>query len=184
MDLPSLIKLVAAIRESGDSRKLVLFGSASVLASYPDLGTDENSMVRRSRDADFVLDPWDEELALRIHERVGARKSFDVEFGFYADIIRPMAYENFPPGWEDRAVPLADCRRVICLEPHDMAVAKCFPARPKDRALLVALIRAGRLQPPVLRERLSSMPLTEAWIVKTHRFLQETAAEAGQPLPR
>lgn len=162
MDLPTLIHLVSAVRESGDDRKLVLFGSSSVLASYPDLGEDENSLVRRSRDADFVLDPWDDDLAVKIHHRVGARHSFDLEFGYYADIIRPMAYENFPPGWESRAVPLPGCPGVICLEPHDMAVAKCFPARPKDRALIIALMQAGRLQAPVIKERLSSMPLTEA----------------------
>jgi hypothetical protein len=183
MDVPSLIKLVSAIREAGCDRKLILFGSCSALASYPDLGTMEGSAVRHSRDADFVLDPWDDDVARQIHDRVGARKSFDVEHGFYADIIRPMAYENFPPGWQERLVPLAGCAGVFCLEPHDMAVAKCFPARPKDRALLVALIQAGRLSPPVIRERLSGMPLTEAWIVRSHRFLQETAAAAGQPLP-
>ncbi len=184
MDVPSLIKLVSAIRIAGYDRDLILFGSCSALASYPDLGTTEGSAVRHSRDADFVLDPWDDNLAREIHEVVGARQSFDLEHGFYADIIRPLAYENFPPGWQERLVPLEGCPGVFCLEPHDMAVAKCFPARPKDRDLLVALIKARRLSPTVIKERLSSMALTEAWIVKSHRFLHETAEAAGQPLPR
>ena len=184
MDIPSLIKLVAAIRDTGFDQRLILFGSSSALASFPDLGTADDSLVRLSRDADFVLEPWDDSVALQIHERVGARKSFDVEHGFYADIVRPMAFENFPPGWNDRLVGLEGCPGVFCLEPHDMAVAKCFPARLKDRQLLVALMLAGRLDPHIMQERLSSMPLTEAWIVKSHRFLHEVAAEAGQPFPK
>ena len=76
MDLPSLIKLVSAIREAGCHRNLILFGSSSALASYPDLGTDEDSSVRHSRDADFVLDPWEDGMARQIHEQVGAGKPF------------------------------------------------------------------------------------------------------------
>ncbi len=64
-----------------------------------------------------------------------------------------------------------------------MAVAKCFPARPKDRELIVALLQTGRLMAPVLNERWSSMALAGAWIVKSHRFLHETAALAGFPVP-
>lgn len=183
MDVPSLIKLISAIRHTGYDGRLVLFGSSSTLASYPDLGEVENSMVRHSRDADFVLDPWDEAVAMEIHGQVGARKSFDQEHGFYADIVRPLAFENFPPGWQDRLVPLEGCPNVFCLEPHDMAVAKCFPARPKDRALLVALIATDRLSPAVIQQRLSDMQLREAWIVKCDRFLREVAAEGGKPLP-
>ena len=73
-----------------------------------------------------------------------------------------MAFENFPPGWDSRLVALEGCLGVFCLEPHDMAVAYCFPARPKDRQLLVSLISAGRLDPLIIKERLSSMLLTEA----------------------
>ena len=183
MDLPSLIKLVSAIREAGCHRNLILFGSSSALASYPDLGNDEDSAVRHSRDADFVLDPWEDGMARQIHEQVGAGKPFDIAHGFYADIIRPMACENFPPGWQGRLVPLEGCGGVFCLELHDRAVAKCFPARKKDHDLLAALIGAGRLSPPVMKERLSSMALTEAWIVKSHRFLHGVAEAGGHPLP-
>lgn len=177
--LKHLAGVAAAIARNG---RIVVFGSSSILASYPKADTDYD-LIRRSRDADFVLDPYDETTARIAHDALGADSVFDQEHGYHADIIRPMAYENFPPGWQDRLVPLAGCAGVFCLEPHDMAVAKCFPARPKDRALLVALIQAGRLSPPVIRERLSSMALTEAWIVRSHRFLEETAAAAGQPLP-
>jgi hypothetical protein len=182
MHLKALKHLASIASAISGEAKIVVFGSSSLLASYPEADT-EYEMIRRSQDADFVLDPWKDEIALVAHDALGADSVFEEQNGYHADIIRPMAYENFPPGWESRAVPLPGCPGVICLEPHDMAVAKCFPARPKDRALIIALMQAGRLQAPVMKERLSSMPLTEAWIVKTHRFLHETAAEAGFPLP-
>ena len=183
MHLAALKHMAAmAVSIAGNSR-IVVFGSASLLGSYPSADLDYE-LIRRSGDADFVLDPWEDEVALLAHESLGVDSEFDKENGYHADIIRPMAFENFPPGWDDRLVGLEGCPGVFCLEPHDMAVAKCFPARPKDRQLLVALMLAGRLDPHIMQERLSSMPLTEAWIVKSHRFLHEVADEAGQPLPK
>lgn len=72
MDLPTLKRLVEAIRSRACDQRLILFGSASLLGSFPEMGERE-TMVRLSRDADFVLDPWDEELALAVHHVVGAR---------------------------------------------------------------------------------------------------------------
>ena len=178
--LKHLAAVAAAIAQEG---RIVVLGSSSILGTYPEADSDYE-WVRLSRDADFVLDPYDDGTARIAHDALGVDSVFDQQYGYYADIIRPMAYENFLPGWQDRLVPLEGCAGVFCLEPHDMAVAKCFPARKKDHDLLAALIGAGRLSPPVLKERLSSMALTEAWIVKSHRFLHGVAEAAGQPLPR
>ncbi len=67
-----------------------------------------------------------------------------------------------PPGWEDRLVPLADCAGVFCLEPHDYAVAKLRAGRPKDLALLTALLATGRLAAGTVRERLDRTQMPEA----------------------
>lgn len=133
MDIASLRKLISAIRAKAPDRPLILFGSASSLGSFPELGEQEG-WIRRSNDADFVLDPWDEELAFSIHNEVGREKSYDQTTGHHADIVRPIAFENFPPGWHDRLVPLDGCPGVFCLEPHDMAVAKLFAGRPGTSA--------------------------------------------------
>ncbi len=177
--LKQMAKLALSIAGEG---RIVVFGSASLLGTFPCADLD-CELIRRSGDADFVLDPWDDDVAMLAHHSLGVDSKFDQDNGYHADIIRPMAFENFPPGWDGRLVSLEDCPGVFCLEPHDMAVAKCFPARTKDRQLLVALMIAGRLDPIIIKERLSGMPLTEAWIVRSHRFLHEAAAAAGQPLP-
>jgi hypothetical protein len=175
MDLASLTLLVAAIRAHARDHRLIVFGSGSLLASFPDLG-ECDSMVRHSRDADFLLFPWNEELALEIHRTVGADYSFDREHGFYADIVRPFATENFPPDFESRLVPLDGCPNVFCLDPHDMAVAKLMVGRPKDIALLADLARQQRLDLDRVAALLRRTPLTEAMIVKTRRVLDEVRA--------
>lgn len=182
MDIPTLKRIVQAIRTKASDQRLVLFGSASLLGSFPEMGEQE-TMVRLSRDADFVLDPWDDDMALAVHHLVGARHAFDLEHGYYADIVRPMAFENFPPGWEQRLLPLEGCARVFCLEPHDMAVAKLFAGRPKDVTLLSELIREGLLDVDMLAKRLFATPMTEAWIVRTDLKLREVAEKGGKPLP-
>ena len=183
MDLPSLISLILEIRNFAPTQRLVVFGSGSLLASFEQLGT-EDSLVKRSRDADFIMFPWDEVLEQDIHRHIGADFVFDQKFGYHADIIRPIVTENFPPGWEERLVPLAGMENVFCLEPHDMAVAKLFAGRPKDISLLTDLVKAQRLRALTVFERLCATPMTEAMIVKTHQRLQQVADLAGVKVPR
>lgn len=103
MHLAALKHMAAmAVSIAGNSR-IVVFGSASLLGSYPSADLDYE-LIRRSGDADFVLDPWEDEVALLAHESLGVDSEFDKENGYHADIIRPMAFENFPPGWDDRLV--------------------------------------------------------------------------------
>lgn len=183
MDIPSLTKLVLAIRKQAPTQRLIVFGSGSLLGSFAQLGV-EDSLVKKSRDADFVMLPWDEQLAHAIHAEVGADFQFDRDHGFYADLVRPMALDNFPPGWEDRLIPLEGMENVFCLEPHDMAVAKLFAGRPKDISLLTDLFKSGRLNAKTVFDRLFATPMTEALIVKTHQRLQLAADQAGVVVPR
>lgn len=142
----------------------------------------EHEWIHRPDDADFVLDPYDEVTGRIAHDSVGRDSELEVAKAYHADIVRPIAYENFPPGWQDRLVPLEGCAGVFCLEPHGLAVAKLFAGRPKDMGLLTALIRMGRLDPGEIQRRLREMEMPEAWIVRTHRFLREAAA-GGKELP-
>ena len=87
-----------------------------------------------------------------------------------------MAFENFPPDWRMRTIPLAEGEDVWCLEPHDMAAAKCIAGRPKDVEQLAGLAAKGKLDLDLVYKRISSMPLIEKMIVKANATLTQVRA--------
>lgn len=178
--LKHLAGVAMAITRCG---RIIVFGSSSLFGSIPE-ADEEFELIRNSLDADFVLDPFDEAIAKVTHDALGRTSPFEQQFGYHADIVRPLAYENFPDDWETRVVPLAGCKGVLSLEPHDMAVAKLLAGRPKDFNLLTDLIRAGPLDPSIIRDRLRGTAMTEVWIRRTHERLYEIAEAGGHPLPR
>lgn len=177
--LKRMADIVRAIQRGG---RVVVFGSSSLFGTYPGANS-EHEWIHRSDDADFVLDPFDDSTARIAHDAVGRDSELESATGYHADIIRPIAFENFPPGWQDRLVPPDGWPGVFCLEPHDMAVAKLFPGRPKDIGLLADLIRMGRLDPVEVQRRLREMEMMEKWIVRSHAVLREAASAGGKPLP-
>ncbi|MCW1925915.1 hypothetical protein OKA05_25375 [Luteolibacter arcticus] len=180
MRLDSLKHLARAANGLAETKRLVVFGSASLLATFPELGDDYGGPLSKTFDANFVPEPWDDEMAHLLHVTLGKNEDFHIHFGYYADIIRPVVFEQFPKGWEDRLVPVPGVERALCLDPHDMAAAKCQAGRPKDIELLVLLFETGRLVPDLVRERLREVPMREAAIVASHRVLDEAIRRAGE----
>src|SRR5262245_37511128 len=116
MDLPTLNLLIDVIRSKAPEQDIIIFGSGSLLAWFQELGLDEDSLVRRSRDVDFLLDPWEKPLADSIRTIVAANGSFHLQYGYYADIASPAIIENFSPGWRDRVKFLEGHRGVCAIE--------------------------------------------------------------------
>jgi hypothetical protein len=179
MRLDTLKHLARAVAGTSEAERVVVFGSASLLPSFPELGDDHGGPLMKTFDADLIPTPFDEEMGKLLHLTFGKSRPFHIHFGYYADIIRPFAFEEFPKGWEDRLVPLPDVERVFCLEPHDMAAAKCQAGRPKDVELLSLLIATGRLDPAEVKERLYLVPMREAMIVRSHNVLKEAVERAA-----
>ncbi len=183
MRLDTLKHLARTACSIADESKVIVFGSASLLPTFPELGDDHGGPLAKTNDADFIVEPWDEEVGVVLDGTLGEGEPFHNHFGYYADIIRPIAFEQFPKGWEDRLVPLPGVERVFCLDPHDMAAAKCQAGRPKDVELLAFLIATGKLDPAEVKERLYLVPMREAMIVRSHNILKEAVARAAE-LPR
>jgi hypothetical protein len=179
MRLDSLKHLARAASSLAEPERLVVFGSASLLATFPELGDDHGGPLAKTFDADFVPEPWDDERAHLLHVTLGKNEEFHIHFGYYADIIKPVVFEQFPKGWEERLIPVPGVEHALCLDPHDMAAAKCQAGRPKDIELLVLLLTTGRLKPDLVRERLREVPMREATIVTSHRVLDEVILRAG-----
>ena len=171
MRLDSLKHITRAVCAMLDGDRLVVFGSASLLASYPDLGELKDGPLMSTYDVDLIPYPFEEEVGMMLDESFGEDRVFHQRFGYHADIVRPKVTGTFPDGWEDRLLLLEEGTPVFCLEPHDMAAAKCLIARDKDRTQLSFLLSHGYLDFALLKLRLSEIKLTPQMIVKSHRFL-------------
>lgn len=129
--------LRAAGRVSGQ-RQFVIIGSQSLHGTYPDL---PDSIVR-SAEVDLI--------ASRNPDRtewlnaIGVHSPFHESFGYYADPV-DEATATLPRGWKARLVrlPPGDTEGVqgLCLDPHDLAIAKYVARREKDLAFNRELAR-------------------------------------------
>lgn len=178
MDLRALIHLTKVAGAVSLQSQIVVLGSSSLLASFADLGEPGNLLVP-TYDADLLIAEMDDRSAKALGEIIGEDSQFREHFGYYADLLRLAITDVLPPGWEERLVPLQECAGVFCLEPHDLAVAKLRAGRPKDLALLTALVSTGRLNAGTVRERLDQTPMPEAAIVITYRGLRQVEAACG-----
>lgn len=177
MDFGKLAHLVRMAQALAPQQRIVLFGSMCVLVKYPGIA-EETALYQITYDADFIPEPWDDDLGKFMNDTMGKESDFRDRYTYYADIVRPAAFEQFPPGFQDRLVPIDGFQNAYALEIHDMAVAKLWAGRPKDIALLGALLHLGKIDQDTMAKRLWDTPMEEKWIVKTHQVLDHVIAEA------
>jgi hypothetical protein len=158
-ELAHLLRAASTI--SGRDEILVI-GSQSILGSF-----DEDELpdpATLSREADFAFwDDADERIADKVDGAIGEMSAFDLGNGYYAQGVS-VTTATLPVGWRDRLVQFsptsANGAVAMCLEPHDLALAKLVARREKDLAFVAALIAAQLLDIAVLRERAESMPVS------------------------
>lgn len=122
--------LRAAGRITGE-KQLVVVGSQSLHGRYPDVADE----IVHSAEVDLI--------AKNVSQRtewlnaIGQDSPFHEEFGYYADPVDETT-ATLPRGWKGRLVnlPPGDTEGVrgLCLDPHDLAIAKYVARREKDRA--------------------------------------------------
>lgn len=150
--------LRAAGRITGETQ-FVIVGSQALHGRYPDLADD----IVRSAEVDLI--------ARRDTHRtewlnaIGQDSPFHEQFGYYADPVD----ENtavLPKGWKGRLVnlPPGDTEGVkgLCLDPHDLAIAKYVARREKDLAFTRALAQRGLVEHDRLLELLEQTSVSAA----------------------
>ena len=120
--------LRAAGRITGE-KQFIIIGSQSLHGRHPDLADE----IVRSAEVDIV--------AKRDASRtdwlnvIGQDSKFHEQFGYYADPV-DEGTATLPKGWKGRLVnlPVGDTEGVrgLCLDPHDLAIAKYVARREKD----------------------------------------------------
>jgi len=131
--------LRAAGRITGE-KQFIIIGSQALHGKYPDLADD----IVKSAEVDL--------LAAKNPKRtewlnaIGVYSQFHETFGYYADPVDEKT-ATLPKGWKGRLVhlPPGNTEGVtgLCLEPHDLAIAKYVAFRDKDLVFTRELARRG-----------------------------------------
>lgn len=131
--------LRAAGRITGE-RQFIIVGSQSLHGKYPDLADD----IVRSEEVDLIA----KRDASRTEwlNAIGQDSDFHEQFGYYADPVDETT-ATLPKGWKSRLVnlPPGDSGGVagLCLDPHDLAIAKYVAGREKDVVFTRELVHRG-----------------------------------------
>ena len=152
-DLAHIIR--AAWRVTKDGRILVI-GSQAILASFPEDDLPPEATISVEADVAFFEDP-DEAKADQVDGAIGEASPFHQEFGCYGQGVS-ISTAILPTGWESRVLPfqIGDTgdAEAVCLEPHDLTIAKLVAGREKDLEFADALIKGGYVNPETLLRRL------------------------------
>jgi hypothetical protein len=131
--------LRAAGRITGE-KQFIIIGSQSLHGKYPDL---PDSFVKS-----FEVDLIASKNADRTEwlNAIGVYSPFHESFGYYADPVDHKT-ATLPKGWKGRLVnlPVGETEGVqgLCLDPHDLAIAKYVARREKDIIFTRELARRG-----------------------------------------
>lgn len=152
MKRSELEHLIRAAGSIANDSEIVVIGSQAILGQFP----DAPSALLVSAEADlFPL--HHPELADLIDGSIGEGSQFHELFGYYAQGVGERT-AVLPKGWRQRLVRIenANTRGVagLCLEVHDLAVAKHVAGREKDLEFTRELARHGMTDCKTLLARL------------------------------
>jgi len=147
--------LRAAGRITGE-KQFVIIGSQSLHGKYPDV-PDE---ILTSFEVDLIASKHADRTAWL--NAIGVDSPFHETFGYYADPV-DVSTATLPRGWKGRLVNLppgeTEGVKGLCLEPHDLAIAKYAAARDKDLIFTHELARRGIVSEERLLSLLDQTPV-------------------------
>ncbi len=117
------------------------------------------SATTMSIEADLAfLDDDDQAIADRVDGFIGEDSQFHRTHGYYGQGVA-VSVAILPDGWSERLVIVEGSNtqpgRGLCLEPHDLVIAKLIAYREKDFEFAIALIGARLVDVTLLLERLA-----------------------------
>lgn len=154
--------------------RVIIIGSQAILGSYGEEDLPERATASVEVDVVPLDDDDAESLATALDGAIGELSAFHQTHGFYIQGVgRRTAV--LADGWADRLVPVANDntggRTGLCLEPHDLCVAKLIAGRTKDHEFVSALLEARLVSASVLAERLDRVDGHAAGVRRAHAWL-------------
>jgi hypothetical protein len=154
--------VIAAAANVVDEDEFVVIGSQAILGAYP----DAPGVLLRSIEAD-IYPAHSPAKAATIDGALGDGSPFHRSFGYYAHGVGPETAKA-PAGWEARLVrvqvpPRIGSKRApvaLCLEPHDLVLAKCAAGRERDWDFALEALRGRLVDAAELLSRVRLLPIT------------------------
>jgi hypothetical protein len=153
--------VIAAAANVSEEDEFVVVGSQAVLGPYP----DAPESLLQSMEVD-LYPAHAPEKSDEIDGAIGDGSRFHESFGFYAHGVGPETAKA-PEGWRERLVRVPVPARVnsprrpvaLCLEPHDLVLAKCVAGRERDWMFAQVMLRSGLVELSELLARISALPV-------------------------
>jgi hypothetical protein len=152
--------VIAAAAEVSGEREIVVIGSQAILGAV----ADPPKAMLFSMEADIypLRDPVKAE---EIDGSLGDGSHFHGTYGYYAHGVAPETVKA-PVGWERRLVRVEIPPRVgqkegvvaLCLEVHDLVLAKCVAGRERDWEFARIAIEEGLVEVEELFRRIPELP--------------------------
>lgn len=158
MNLEALQHVIRAAQALAEDKVIIVLGSASLLAHFPELGNPGEPLAT-TYDADILVDPFDELTSVMLHEALGEDRAYYRIHGYHADVLRESILDTLPVGWRDRLSIVPGTDFAFALDPHDLAAVKLLVGRPKDIELIGALRDASHLLRETVLVRIEALPL-------------------------
>lgn len=151
---------IRAATEIIQARAIIVIGSQAILGSFTENELPDEATASVEVDMAPMNDDDAGALATALDGAIGELSQFHETHGYYVQGVgRETAV--LPQGWEDRLVPVANAntngRTGLCLDPHDLCLAKLAAARQKDYTFVGSLIEAGLVDPAVMSARVQDM---------------------------
>ena len=170
-------QLEHAIRAATDITQqdaVIIIGSQAILGSYTEDELPRAATLSDEVDVCPLNDDDAESLATELDSVLGEMSMFHETHGFYIQGVgRRTAV--LPRDWTDRLVRVENVntkgRTGLCIEPHDLCVAKLIANRPKDHRFVRGLLEAKFIQADTLRERLTTVDGHEAAVELALRWI-------------
>jgi hypothetical protein len=158
MQRPHLEHVIRAAAGITGATEIVVIGSQAVLGQFPDAPVD--LLVSVEADVFTFRDPADADL---IEGSIGEGSPFHQTFGYYAHGVAEDT-AVLPEGWKNRLVTVRNANTGtgagLCLEVHDLAVAKIAAGREKDLSFVAGLLGHKLADAEVIATRLRQSPFS------------------------
>ena len=175
--------VIAAAAYVSEEREIVVIGSQAILGAVNE--PPESMLVSMEADIYPLNAP---EKAIEIDGSLGEGSAFQGTYGYYAHGVGPETAKA-PGGWEERLVRVEIPPRVgriggavaLCLEPHDLVLAKCVAGRDRDWEFARDALAADLVQTEELLRRAEDLPTPASDRTRIRKLLEGIVERLDSP---